>query len=143
MILPMSNLWVRERSATWDEAKRNIIGSVPSGVFDRRYTKLALGERLPGDWWRVEQSEKIVGYGWMDIVWGDAEILMAVSEKEQGSGLGTFILENLTNEAKNRGVNYVYNVVRPTHPDADTLRTWLEHRGFRASVDGSLLRSVR
>ena len=134
--------WIRERPASWDAGKQRVIGDAPKGIFDRRYGEAADGERLPGDWWRVERAGQTLGYGWMDIVWGDAEILMAVAEDARDTGLGSFILEHLANEARSRGVNYVYNVVRPTHPEAPRLRAWLTKRGFKASDDGSLIRNV-
>ena len=75
-------------------------------------------------------------------MWGDAEILLATDPEHRGQGVGTFVLEHLEHEAKERGLNYVYNTVRPTHPDREAVTAWLEKRGFEPSEDGSLLRAV-
>jgi ribosomal protein S18 acetylase RimI-like enzyme len=134
--------WIRESPAKWDEEKKRIIGDAPTGIFDRRYRELAPGTLLPGEWWRVEDEGRVVGYGWLDVVWGDAEILLATEPEARGHGVGSFIVEGLEREARARGLNYIYNVVRPTHPDAEALSAWLEKRGFEPSEDGSLMRAV-
>lgn len=134
--------WIRESPAKWDEDKRRIIGDAPTGIFDRRYRELAAGTLLPGEWWRVEEEGRVVGYGWLDVVWGDAEILLASDPEARGRGLGSFVLDRLEKEARSRGLNYIYNVVRPTHPNAKELSAWLEKRGFEPSEDGSLMRAV-
>jgi ribosomal protein S18 acetylase RimI-like enzyme len=138
----MDLAWTREEHPVWDADKARIIGGAPAGAFDRRFKELAPGAPLPGDWWRAERGGKPVGYGWLDIVWGDAEILLATDPAEENHGVGSFVLGNLENEARNRGVNYVYNVVRPTHPQREKIQTWLGKRGFQASEDGSLLRAT-
>lgn len=134
--------WIGERPPLWDEAKERIIGGAPAGIFDRRYASIPLGERVPGTWWRAEQGGETVGFGWLDIVWGDGEILLAVDPAARTGGIGTFIMDQLEAEALERGINYVYNVVRPSHPDAQALTAWLQKRGFKASEDGSLMRAV-
>lgn len=138
----MSLEWIRESPAKWDESKERIVGNAPPGIFDRRYRELEKGEMVPGEWWRVESDGKVVGYGWLDVVWGDAEILLATEPESRGRGVGGFILGQLEKEARARGLNYVYNVVRPTHPQAKELTAWLEKRGFEASEDGSLMRAI-
>jgi ribosomal protein S18 acetylase RimI-like enzyme len=135
--------WIQETTARWDSNKKRIIGDAPAGVFDRRYAELSEGDLVPGEWWRVEDDNgAVVGYGWLDIVWGDAEILLATDSKFRGRGVGTFILNSLENEVRTRGVNYLYNVVRTTHPERDRVTGWLKKRGFEASEDGSLRRSI-
>ena len=91
---------------------------------------------------RVEQDGAIVGYGWIDVVWGDAEILLATSPEAQRSGVGTFILDHLDEEARGMGLNYIYNMVRPTHPEAETVTAFLVKRGFESKPDGRLTRRV-
>ena len=134
--------WIREKPARWDDDKQRIVGDAPPGVFDRRYSTLEIEQLIPGEWWRVEEGDKIVGYGWLDVVWGDAEILLATDPSAQGHGVGSFALDRLEAEARSRGLNYLYNVVRPNHPDAPAISAWLEKRGFKASEDGSLLRAL-
>ena len=136
----MSLDWIHENPPFWDATKTAIIGGAPGGIFD--LGPHDEGDRLPGEWWRVEQDGNVVGYGWMDCTWGEAEILLAVDEPQQQSGVGSFILEQLDREALARGMNYLYNVVRPTHPTADRTRAWLAARKFEAADDGRLMRHV-
>lgn len=117
-------------------------GEAPLGIFDRRYRELPDGEVLAGDWWRVEENGEAVGYGWLDVVWGGAEVLLATAPGKENRGIGRFILRELEREAGARGLNYLYNVVRPTHPNGKSVTDWLVKRGFKASEDGSLLRAV-
>jgi GNAT superfamily N-acetyltransferase len=130
----MSFEWIRENPAQWDEPKGVIIGAAPSGIF--QVGPHEQGNLIPGDWWRVEEAGAVVGYGWMDRTWGDAEILLAVDSRQRRRGVGSFILENLEKEAATQGVNYLYNTVRLTHPDRAEITTWLENREFSRSGDG-------
>ena len=67
----------------------------------------------------------------MDLGWGgDAEVALAVDGAVLDRGIGSFVLEHLEQEAAARGVNYVYNVVRTTHPDRERLLDWLAVRGY-------------
>jgi GNAT superfamily N-acetyltransferase len=134
----MSLNWVRESPATWDEGKKSIVGGAPAGIFQAIGGKP--GELIAGDWWRVEEGGRTVGYGWMDTVWGDGEILLAVEPAARRRGVGAYILERLDEEASARGLNYLYNVVRPTHPDRPGITRWLTGRGFAADSDGDVLR---
>lgn len=137
----MAMRWVQESPAVWDDAKQTIVGKAPAGTF--RMTTYSNGDLLPGDWWRAEQDGAVVGYGWMDTMWGgDAEVLLAVSAEARGRGVGTFILEQLEREAASRGLNYLYNVVPSSHPDVAGVSGWLEKRQFRASHEGRLMRRV-
>ena len=132
--------WIHERSPSWDADKARIVGGAPAGVFDETYTTLTIGDLAPGEWWRVERDGVVVGYGWMDVVWGDAEILVATDPAHRGAGAGSFALAKLGTEAATRGLNYVYNVVRETHPHATQLRHFLERNGFKPAEDGRLSR---
>jgi ribosomal protein S18 acetylase RimI-like enzyme len=138
----MSLRWIRESPGRWDADKARIVGMAPKGVFDTRFAACKDGDLLPAEWWRVEHDGKVVGYGWLDVVWGDAEILLATGADAGGRGVGTFILEQLESEARERGLRYLYNIVRPTHPRAAEVTRWLQKRGFRATEDGRLLRAV-
>jgi N-acetylglutamate synthase-like GNAT family acetyltransferase len=123
--------------ASWDADKQRIVGSVP-GVFAVQAS--APGAVLPGDWWRVEDDGRVVGYGWMDYSWGDAEILLAVEPGVQSRGVGTFILDRLDDEAAQRGLNYLYNVIPAQHADKGGLKRWLLRRGFVGAKDGDLFK---
>ncbi|GAB5541509.1 MAG: hypothetical protein SangKO_012690 [Sandaracinaceae bacterium] len=138
----MSMSWIHESPAEWDGDKARIVGGAPPGVFDPRYAEASEGSLVPGEWWRVERDGRTVGYGWLDVNWGDAEILLAVDASERERGVGSYILEQLAREARGRGLNYLYNVIRPGHPDADRLGEWLRARGFVSSSDGRLLRAA-
>ncbi|HJK91687.1 MAG TPA: GNAT family N-acetyltransferase [Polyangiaceae bacterium LLY-WYZ-15_(1-7)] len=135
--------WVREdQPARWDGEKKRIVGGEAEGVFDDRYRECVEGDVIPGRWWRVERDGKVVGYGWMDVIWGDAEILLATAPDARGQGVGSFTLERLKDEAYQRGLRYLTNVVRPTHPEKDRIVAWLEKRGFASGSDGRHFRSV-
>jgi ribosomal protein S18 acetylase RimI-like enzyme len=138
----MALQWIEDSPAYWDAEKSRLIGRAPAGIFDVRYQRCETGELLPGTWWRVELDGKIVGFGWLDVIWGDAEILVATDPEARGQGVGSFILEQLESEAHKRGLNYLYNIVRPTHPSRDQVAAWLVSRGFEESDDGSLFRAI-
>jgi GNAT superfamily N-acetyltransferase len=137
----MALTWFHEDTPRWDADKARILGAVASGSID--VPELSTGDLAPGEWFRVERGGTIVGYGWMDCTWGDAEILLAVHPDESGAGVGTFILDRLEHEAAASGLNYLCNAVKPTHPQRDAITRWLVGRGFQASGDGLLKRRVR
>jgi len=132
--------WIHENPAHWDASKAAIIGSVPDGVFD--LGEYRPGDLVPGEWWRVETAGAVLGYGWMDCIWGDAEILLAVDPNQRGRGVGTFVLDRLEAEAVERGLSYLLNEVRSTHPDGAGVTRWLVGRRFELFADGKLLRRV-
>lgn len=138
----MALKWIQESPPYWDADKARIVGGAGAGIFDAALTEQDEGTLLPSDWWRVEEDGRIVGYGWMDVTWGDAEILLAVEPEARGHGVGTFILERLETEARERGLHYIYNVVSETHPLHAEVTAWLRARQFTASEDGKLLRAV-
>jgi GNAT superfamily N-acetyltransferase len=134
--------WIQESPPYWDADKARIVGAAGAGIFEPSLIGREKGSLLPDDWWRVEADGKTVGYGWMDVNWGDAEILLAVDPAARGRGVGSFILERLEAEARDRGLCYLYNVVSETHPLHDEVTQWLTARSFMASEDGKLLRGV-
>jgi ribosomal protein S18 acetylase RimI-like enzyme len=131
--------WSHEPAPTWDADKQRVIGSAPAGVFDLAYPD---GASLPGDWWSARTADGVVvGYGWLDATWGgDAEILLAVDATARQRGVGSFVLGRLEDEAAARGLNYVYNTVRSTHPQRDDLHDWLAVRGYQGSSSDTTLR---
>src|SRR3954454_7809252 len=133
--------WVHDEDPRWDDDRRRVFASVPEGVFGT--VARQPGEPLSSDWWRAERDGRVLGYGWLDDVWGDAEILLAVDEGERGTGVGAFVLEHLEQEAAARGLNYVLNVVRESHPDRARVTAWFEAHGFRPAEDGRLRKQVR
>ena len=137
----MALSWIPENPPYWDRAKAAIVAAAPKGSLD--VPDRPDGEIVPGEWWRVEADGRTVGYGWMDTNWGDAEILLAVDPQQRGAGVGTFILDRLEHEARARGLNYLYNVVRDTPPERSRVTRWLEDRGFVESEGGLLKRAVK
>ncbi|MBT8494744.1 MAG: GNAT family N-acetyltransferase [Deltaproteobacteria bacterium] len=136
----MAMSWIADSPPTWNDDKQRLVGEATEGIFDRRFQVMKPGDLAPGSWWRVEDDGKVVGYGWLDVVWGDAEILLVTDPDCRGRGVGSFILEHLAKEAESRGLNYLYNTVRPSHPNADALTAWLLEHGFSEASDGSLVR---
>ena len=132
--------WVKDDDPRWDADRERVFASTGPGVFPGIAREP--GERLPSDWWRVEDDGRVVGYGWLDDVWGDAEILLAVEESARGTGAGAFTLARLEDEAAARGLNYVVNVVRDTHPDRDAVTAWFLAHGFSGTEDGRLRKQV-
>lgn len=133
--------WSREDSPVWDADKQRIIGGTPAGVFDLACSE---GEALPGDWFAATDGDRVVGYGWLDVTWGgDAEVTFAVDPEQQGKGVGSWVVEQIEQEASSRGVNYVYNTVRDTHPRRDEVHDWLLVRGYQGNErDASLRKRV-
>jgi GNAT superfamily N-acetyltransferase len=138
----MGLTWIRESPAHWDSDKARVVGGASPGIFDPELARRAEGEVLPNDWWRVESDGRTVAYGWMDVTWGDAEILLVVDPDARGQGVGTFVLDHLEQEAWDRGLRYLYNVVPDRHPAHEQVKAWLESRRFAASDDGKLMRAV-
>lgn len=133
--------WIHETNPRWDAPKAAIVGGAPPESL--AIPPLAAGDLAPGEWFRVEEGGRVVGYGWMDCTWGDAEVLLVVEASRQRAGIGAFIIDRLEKEAAARGLNYMVNAVRPAHPHRADVTRWLEHHGFVASGDGLLKRRVR
>jgi len=132
--------WVKDDDPRWDADRERVFASVPAGVF--RAESRTVGERLTSDWWLVEDDGRVIAYGWLDDVWGDAEILLVVDESARGTGAGAFTLARLEEEAAARGLNYVMNVVRDTHPDREAVTEWFRAHGFTGTEDGRLIKRV-
>jgi GNAT superfamily N-acetyltransferase len=135
----MALSWIHENPPRWDAGKAAILGGAAPGTFD--LSRYEGADVLPGEWWRVEDDGRTVAYGWMDYTWGEGEMLLAVDPARQGGGIGTYVLDRLEAEARERKLRYLYNVVRDSHPDPEGLTRWLEARGFR-SDRGRLVRRV-
>lgn len=131
--------WDRAERLVWDDDVERVVGGAPDGVFDLPRD----GSVLPGDWFRArDASGRVLGLGWLEVEWGDAEVLLATDPDASGQGVGAFVLEHLEQEAVTRGVNYVYNTVRPDHPQRDEVTGWLEARGYRGGESGDLRKRV-
>ena len=132
--------WVRETPAHWDADKERVLGGLAPELFG--FGTPGEGDSLGDEWWRVEDGDRVVGYGRLDDTWGDAEILVLVDPERRGSGVGAFILGQLEQEASARHLNYIYNVVPDRHPDPEHVTDWLTSRGFTPNDVGELRKKV-
>jgi GNAT superfamily N-acetyltransferase len=132
--------WVKDDDPRWDADRERVFATIGTDVFPGLARQM--GDRLPSDWWRVEDGGRVVAYGWLDDVWGNAEILLAVDESARGTGAGAFALARLEGEAAARGLNYVVNVVRDTHPQREAVTRWFLAHGFSGTDDGRLGKQV-
>ena len=138
----MELTWERESApVTWDADKQRVIGGAPEGAFVLPFED---GDRVPGEWWHAADGDgRIVGYGRLDTTGlGDAEILLASDPDRQREGVGSYVLDQLEQEAAGRGFNYVHNVIRD-HDAREDVHAWLTSRGFTGSDDGELRKRVR
>jgi GNAT superfamily N-acetyltransferase len=136
----MSLHWVKEEPPRWDARKRDVFGADGPHVFGLGSPRE--GDILADEWWRAEDAGDVVGYGRLDSLWGDAEILVAVARERRGTGVASFVMERLEAEAGRRGLNYLYNTVSDSHPDAEHVTAWLHRRGFADAGTGDLRKRV-
>jgi GNAT superfamily N-acetyltransferase len=136
----MTLRWVKEEPPHWDARKREVFGTGGPSVFGLGSPRD--GEVLADEWWRVEDGAETVGYGRLDSLWGDAEILVAVTPERRGSGVAKFVVAQLEGEASRRGLNYLYNTVHEDHPDRDGVTAWLHRQGFADPGTGDLRKRV-
>jgi GNAT superfamily N-acetyltransferase len=137
----MTLRWSKEDAPRWDADKQRLFGDAELAAvgLDRPRDGAALAD----EWWRVtDDAGTVLGYGWLDSEWGDAQITFFVDPECRGAGVGDFILDRLEQEAANRGLNYIYNVVPATHPDLAWMAQWLTLHGFVPGT-GDLRRQVR
>jgi GNAT superfamily N-acetyltransferase len=133
--------WIREDDPRWDADKQRLFG--PAELAATALTPPVRGGPVADEWWHVaDAAGVVVGYGWLDSEWGDAEITFIVARDRCGEGIGEFIVDHLEAEAAARGLNYVYNVVPATSPDPEWIAAWLVGHGFVAG-NGDLRRRVR
>lgn len=132
--------WTHDTAPTWDADRRRIVGAWP-GSFPSLVAAHE-GAPLPGRWWAASENGTRVGFGWMDVTWGDAEVWLAVSPEAHHRGVGSFILERLVAEARKQGLRYLYNRIPPGHAQPGPLKSWLVRRSFGLSGDGLYKRLV-
>ena len=138
----MGFTWTKETSPQWDADKQAAFDTVALASVGMQAP--ASGAAIADEWWRVaDNAGNLVGYGWLDSEWGDAQIAFLVVPLARGGGAGEFILNRLEAEAAARGLNYIYNVVPAGHPDPQWMTYWLTLHGFYPSPLGDLRRQVR
>ncbi|MGH3262112.1 MAG: GNAT family N-acetyltransferase [Trebonia sp.] len=136
--------WIREDAPRWDAGKQAMFG--PAELAATGLAPPRAGGPVADEWWHVADPQgNVVGYGWLDAEWGDAQINFLVAADRRRAGIGEFIVDHLESEAAARGLNYIYNVVPPTSPNRQWVTDWLLRRGFVAESpagDGNLRRRV-
>ncbi len=120
--------WVHEPDARWDEDKRRIFSAIDELIF--AWPDSPEGSALAGSWWRLELDGAAVGYGWMSLVWGEAEIQGVIDPIARTLGLGEEMLHQLILEAGDRGATRVFTTLREEHPRRERVAQWLASRGF-------------
>jgi N-acetylglutamate synthase-like GNAT family acetyltransferase len=134
--------WTKEDAPRWDADKQRLFGADELAAVG--FDEPATGAALADEWWQVTDDDgSVLGYGWLDSEWGDAEITFVVGSGNRGRGVGAFILDRLEAEAAERGLNYIYNVVPDSHPNRAWMTHWLTLHGFFPSASGELRRQVR
>ena len=132
--------WIREDAPRWDADKRRLFGEAELAA--TALNPPAAGAPVADEWWHVaDAAGVIVGYGWLDSEWGDAEVTFLVAPGRRGERVGEFIIDHLEAEAAARGLNYIYNVVPVTSPNPEWVTAWLVGQGFVVG-DGDLRRRV-
>ncbi len=137
----MSLGWQKDDDPHWDADRQRLFGATELASVGMERPED--GAAIADEWWRVTDSEELLGYGWLDSEWGDAQISFLVAPAHRGAGVGAFALDRLEDEARRRGLNYIYNVVPAGHPDPTWMTHWLSMHGFRDSGRGELRRQVR
>ncbi len=133
--------WVKEDLPRWDADKQRMFDDI--ALLSVGMDRPAQGASLADEWWHVVGDDgAIAGYGWLDSEWGDAQITFFVDRARRGDGIGEFVLDHLEDEARKRGLNYIYNVVPATHPDRPWMTGWLQSHGLEESAHGDLRRRV-
>ena len=133
--------WVKEDLPRWDDDKQRLFDDAALRAVG--ISRPADGTALADEWWHVVADDgAVVGYGWLDSEWGDAQITFFVDPARRGAGIGEFVLDRLEDEARRRGLNYIYNVVPDAHPDRAWMTAWLEAHGLSDSGQGDLRRRV-
>ena len=133
--------WVKEDVPRWDSDKQRLFDD--TALLSVGMDRPGAGTPLADEWWHVVDDEgAIVGYGWLDSEWGDAQITFFVDPSRRGEGIGSFVLDHLEDESHKRGLNYIYNVVPDSHPDRAWMTGWLQRHGLRESTHGDLRRQV-
>lgn len=126
--------WIKEEKPLWDRNKIKIIGS-NIGCFV--ISDIQEGDKLEGKWFKLtDKYGQIVGYGWIDIIGGEAEISVAVDKKYKGNGYGTQIINNLYTEIKKLGFDEVIAVVREENSNAEDVIRWVYKNGYIAEWPG-------
>ena len=84
--------WIREDTPRWDADKQRLFG--PAEIAATALTPPGPGAPVADAWWHVtDAAGAVVGYGWLDSEWGDAEVTFLVDPARRGEGIGEFIVD--------------------------------------------------
>jgi len=126
--------WINEKEPRWNESKEDIIGYNPWAF---NLSNIENNSLLPGDWWGLlNDSEEILGYGWIKYDKNDAELSISIHKKHQNKGFGNEILKNLEREALKKGYKKVVTVVRESNPIGENVINWLYKKDYKATWPG-------
>ena len=147
--------WTKEDTPRWDAAKQRLFG--PEELAATGMVAPGPGSPIADEWWHVTADDggssppasserrrsrrrdaRDHRERHRDEDFTDNEL----GRDRRGAGVGGFIVDRLEEEAAGRGLNYIYNVVPPTHPDPSWMTRWLSSHGF-APGHGDLRRQVR
>jgi GNAT superfamily N-acetyltransferase len=133
--------WSKENRPRWDADKDRLFSDADLDAvgWPERPT---VGDAIADEWWAVRDGDTVLGYGWLDSEWGDAQITFFVPAAHRGAGVGGFVVDRLADEARERGLSVIYNVVPDAHPDRAGVTAWLEARGFADAGEGELRKQV-
>ena len=134
--------WVKDDDPRWDADRERVFATVPDGVF-RPSCPAAAASGCPATGGGSEAGRRVVGYGWLDDVWGDAEILLAVEDGARGTGAGAFALARLE-DGGGRARTELRGQRGPRHPSRPrrSHRAGSWRRGFAGTDDGRLRKQV-
>jgi len=100
--------WTKEDAPRWDADKQRLFTTEALAAVGMEAPQA--GYAIADEWWQVtNDGGDVVGYGWLDTEWGNAQIALLVGDGHRGRGIGDFILRQL---ASRRGPVYARRCVR-------------------------------
>ena len=102
VLAPGTLQWVREDNPRWDADKDRLFGDLELASVG--LSRPAVGAAVADEWWQAtDAAGVVVGYGWLDSEWGDAEITFMVAPAYRGAGVGDFIVGELGARGRRAG----------------------------------------
>ncbi|WP_378152640.1 GNAT family N-acetyltransferase [Chungangia koreensis] len=117
---------IKDENPMWDDNKKTI---VEEGPFNLKNPEI--GSPLEEEWWKlIDMDQNVLGYGWITMENNDFEISVAIHKNHQELGLGTYILGELEQIAKNRGFKATVSVVRKKNDNSESIINWLCRKNY-------------
>src|SRR5260370_5607005 len=111
----MGCTWTKESRPRWDADKQAAFDTVALASVGMKAP--TSDTAIADEWWRVaDDVGNLIGYGWLDSGWGDAQIAFFVTPRARGNGAGGVILNRLRAGAAARGLDYIFNLLPAGHP---------------------------